>query len=42
VIIAHTTKGKGVSYMENDFRWHGNVPKPDQYQQAMAELRKEV
>jgi transketolase len=42
VIIAHTTKGKGVSYMENDFRWHGNVPKPDQYQQAMAELRKEA
>jgi transketolase len=42
VIIAHTTKGKGVSYMENDFRWHGNVPKEDQYQQALAELRKEA
>jgi transketolase len=38
VIIAHTTKGKGVSYMENDFRWHGNVPNADQYQQALAEL----
>lgn len=40
VIIAHTTKGKGVSYMENDSRWHGAVPKADQYQQALAELRK--
>jgi transketolase len=41
IIIAHTTKGKGVSYMENDYRWHGAVPKPDQYEQALAELSKE-
>src|SRR3989338_4237250 len=26
VIIAHTTPGKGVSYMERDFKWHGNPP----------------
>jgi len=42
VIIAHTTKGKGVSYMENDYHWHGNVPNPEQYQQALSELRGEV
>lgn len=41
IIIAHTTKGKGVSYMENDHRWHGAVPKPDQYALALAELSKE-
>ncbi|PKO13314.1 MAG: transketolase [Chloroflexi bacterium HGW-Chloroflexi-10] len=41
IIIAHTTKGKGVSFMENDYRWHGAVPKPDQYEQALAELSKE-
>jgi transketolase len=40
VIIAHTTKGKGVSYMENDSRWHGAVPDAAQLQQALAELRK--
>jgi len=42
LIIAHTTKGKGVSYMENDSRWHGAVPKADQYELALAELGKEV
>jgi transketolase len=42
VLIAHTTKGKGVSYMENDYHWHGGVPKADQYEQAMVELRKEA
>ena len=41
IIIAHTTKGKGVSYMENDSKWHGAVPKPDQYEQALTELMKE-
>lgn len=41
IIIAHTTKGKGVSYMENDSRWHGAVPKPDQYAQALKELSAE-
>jgi transketolase len=41
IIIAHTTKGKGVSFMENDSKWHGAVPKPDQYEQALTELMKE-
>ncbi len=38
VLIAHTTKGKGVSYMENDSRWHGIAPNAEQFQQAMIEL----
>ncbi len=38
VILAHTTKGKGVSFMENTALWHGAVPNQDQYAQARAEL----
>lgn len=38
VIIARTTKGHGVSFMEYDHRWHGQVPTQEQYEQAMAEL----
>ena len=38
VIVAHTTKGKGVSYMENTAAWHGAVPNDAQYAQAKAEL----
>ena len=38
VIIAHTTKGKGVSFMENQSYWHGNVPNAEQLKQALAEL----
>ena len=38
MIIAHTTKGQGVSYMENDPSWHTGIPTPEQYRQAMAEL----
>lgn len=38
VIIARTTKGKGVSFMEYDHRWHGAIPNRDQYEQALAEL----
>jgi transketolase len=39
VILAHTTKGKGVSFMENTALWHGAVPNADQYAQAQRELR---
>ncbi len=42
VIVAHTTKGKGVSFMENDSRWHGIPPDDAQYAQAIAELRGEA
>jgi transketolase len=38
VLIAHTTKGKGVSFMENDSYWHGNVPDARQLEQALGEL----
>jgi len=39
VIIAHTTKGKGVSFMENQAGWHGKAPNTAQYEQAKAELQ---
>jgi len=42
VIIARTTKGKGVSFMEYDNRWHGQPPNKEQYEQAQAELAEEV
>lgn len=38
VVIAHTTKGKGVSYMENQLKWHHGVPSPEEFDQAMNEL----
>lgn len=37
-IICKTTKGKGVSYMENVCAWHGSAPKTEQYEQGMREL----
>ena len=37
-IIAITTKGKGVSFMENQAGWHGIAPNDEQYEQAMKEL----
>lgn len=40
IIIANTVKGKGVSFMENTCKWHGNVPTEDQYRAAIAEIRK--
>jgi len=38
VIIAHTVKGKGVSFMEGSHKWHGKAPKDDQLAEALAEL----
>lgn len=38
VIIARTTKGKGVPFMENQPQWHGGVPSDEQYQAAAAAL----
>jgi len=38
VIIAHTVKGKGVSFMEDKCDWHGKAPDDGQFSQAMAEL----
>ncbi|MFO7670364.1 MAG: transketolase [Bacteroidales bacterium] len=37
-LIAHTIKGKGVSFMENIPAWHHKVPTSEQFQQAMEEL----
>lgn len=37
-VIANTTKGKGVSFMEGLAKWHHGVPNDDQYEQAMKEL----
>lgn len=38
VIISHSTKGKGVSYMENNVAWHGAAPNEEQYEVAMKDL----
>lgn len=37
-IIAHTIKGKGVSFMENQAGWHGKAPNDEQLEQALKEL----
>lgn len=37
-IIAHTIKGKGISFMEGNLKWHHGVPSPEQYELALAEL----
>lgn len=37
-IIAHTVKGKGISFMEGVLKWHHGVPTPEQYAQAQKEL----
>lgn len=42
VIVAHTVKGKGVSFMENQVGWHGQAPKEEQYLQAVKELKGEA
>jgi len=39
VIIAHTIPGKGVSFMENKFEWHGKPPSPAEAREALHDLR---
>ena len=41
-IIAHTVKGKGVSFMEDKAGWHGKAPNEEEYKIAMEELEKEA
>ena len=41
VIIAHTVKGKGVSFMEGKAAWHGNAPSAEQLAAALKEIRGE-
>ncbi len=40
VIIAHTIPGRGVSFMEGDFRWHGKPPTAHEARLALDELKK--
>jgi transketolase len=42
LLIAHTIKGKGVSFMEEKKQWHHGVPSDDEYQIAMEELTGEL
>ena len=42
VIVAKSVKGKGVSYMENQVKWHGSAPNDELYEQAMAELKAQL
>ena len=39
-ILLHSTKGKGVSFMENNVDWHGKAPDDAEYAAAMADLEK--
>ncbi len=41
-IIAETTKGNGVSFMEGKFKWHGAVPTKEEFDEAMKELGGEI
>ena len=41
-IVMKTTKGKGVSYMEDQVGWHGKAPNDEEYAQAMTELQAQL
>lgn len=41
-ICCETIKGKGVSFMQGQFGWHGKAPNTEQYEQAMKELGAEI
>ncbi len=42
MIILKSTKGKGVSFMENNAAWHGSAPNDEQYAQAIKEIDAEI
>lgn len=42
MVIANTTKGKGVSYMENSVAWHGSAPNDEQYEQGISEINEVI
>jgi len=42
MIIAHTVKGKGVSFMENKIEWHGKAPTKEEAQKAIEEIERIV
>jgi transketolase len=37
-VIAHTVKGKGVCFMEDDLLWHYRCPDPEEFEKAICEL----
>ncbi|MFT4311005.1 MAG: transketolase [Candidatus Woesearchaeota archaeon] len=39
VIVANTTPGKGVSFMENNYKWHGKTPSDEELKLALEELK---
>ncbi len=41
-MIMHSTKGKGVSFMENKYEWHGMAPNVEQYETAIKELDQKI
>jgi len=42
LLISHTTKGKGVSYMEGIAKWHHGVPTAEQYEEAVREVSERI
>lgn len=42
LLISHTTKGKGVSYMEGVAKWHHGVPSAEQYNEAINEISERI
>lgn len=42
MVIAHTIKGKGVSYMEHNAQWHHGVPSDEEYERAIRELNSQM
>ena len=42
LLVSETTKGKGVSFMENIAKWHHGVPSQEQYEQAMKEITERI
>ena len=41
-IIANSVKGKGISFMEGQVKWHGSAPNDAQYEQAVAEIKAQL
>lgn len=42
LIVANTTKGKGISYMENVAKWHHGVPSEEQYKEGIKEINERI
>ena len=42
LIIAHTTKGNGISFMENGAKWHHGVPVESQFELALSEINERL